>query len=984
LRHAPYLLKPYAYDPRTSLGAGPPTQVVVKGYDPLINFSSVSAVFTSFGDVAESSNKLHPELGVCLGFGTFRYRDSRTKDGRFIPAIEAAKMAVRKGNNTRIGTKNIIVEFDPDGVKSRRLLESAEKAYHVSAAQAKVVPSKIAETAKSSGPPPTAPRGPAAYAQRAVLRTPMPMFAQTPAPATVAVPTVPTKPRSQRVVEETGLARALANVPYLFIPATSVPTMPTTIPHMKKRMRHFYPDDVVMDRTGYFIAFPNTASGRSYMKRCYESLNRTLMFTYTMEMEMFINSTSGSRDVIETQDCGSRKRSRSPPRQNQEQLEKNDAAARQKEEEADLEEERKERTENFDPSREAIEIIKRELKAQIMGNVRDRIANPCLHSFMDPVKHLTKRRKLNLTDPSNLQLHFIDIEEEGDRSPGFATPSSQADTSDRRVGITGKLNISSLPRIRKNANAKKVVVKDSRRKKSKVRLLQHRVVDSDDENSDREDRTAEPESRSRSRIVSEDEESGDENSMLRVPRSHRDDASVDTPEEDFSDMPDDTKEASKKRKLDAASEAARKRQKKSDEELFGVAPEQIETDLLGDSDATKAVDDGHVETEEESRARRNLAKSAKRKKSKKQMFEEREALKRQQEGVYLQEVVRDVSESPEKEEEEEEEEDAEFIRETAPTETTVEWGMSAQTPRATVDDDFENVIDLDGLKNLLKDDEDAALAVKLIRDKGTVKMPSVETWAWRQEEIKAINRNGHRGLVTVETGIDGFYRPNVTGCARTEGTRKILNVEKSMYLPHRLRVQREREERQALAKRAGKNPAEEAAQAAKLAAERLLAQGNSRASRVSNRQYIANLNEQKRSVGGADSDVFRFNQLQKRKKPVKFARSAIHNWGLYSMENIPREDMIIEYVGEKVRQQVADFREHLYTRMGIGSSYLFRIDEAFVVDATKKGGIARFINHSCMPNCTAKIINVEKTKRIVIYALRDIAQSKYTSLTCIP
>jgi len=58
------------------------------------------------------------------------------------------------------------------------------------------------------------------------------------------------------------------------------------------------------------------------------------------------------------------------------------------------------------------------------------------------------------------------------------------------------------------------------------------------------------------------------------------------------------------------------------------------------------------------------------------------------------------------------------------------------------------------------------------------------------------------------------------------------------------------------------------------------------------------------------------------------------------------------------------------------SSYLFRIDEDTVIDATKMGGIARFINHSCTPNCTAKIIRVDNTKRIVIYALRDIAANE--------
>jgi histone-lysine N-methyltransferase SETD1 len=44
------------------------------------------------------------------------------------------------------------------------------------------------------------------------------------------------------------------------------------------------------------------------------------------------------------------------------------------------------------------------------------------------------------------------------------------------------------------------------------------------------------------------------------------------------------------------------------------------------------------------------------------------------------------------------------------------------------------------------------------------------------------------------------------------------------------------------------------------------------------------------------------------------------------------------------------------------------------------GGIARFINHSCTPNCTAKIIRVDNTKRIVIYALRDIGQGKNPQL----
>lgn len=48
------------------------------------------------------------------------------------------------------------------------------------------------------------------------------------------------------------------------------------------------------------------------------------------------------------------------------------------------------------------------------------------------------------------------------------------------------------------------------------------------------------------------------------------------------------------------------------------------------------------------------------------------------------------------------------------------------------------------------------------------------------------------------------------------------------------------------------------------------------------------------------------------------------------MEIIAPDDMIIEYVGQKIRSVVADVREKNYERRGIGSSYLFRIDEDIV------------------------------------------------------
>ena len=80
---------------------------------------------------------------------------------------------------------------------------------------------------------------------------------------------------------------------------------------------------------------------------------------------------------------------------------------------------------------------------------------------------------------------------------------------------------------------------------------------------------------------------------------------------------------------------------------------------------------------------------------------------------------------------------------------------------------------------------------------------------------------------------------------------------------------------------------------------------------------------------------------------MTFGKSAIHDWGLFAQENIGTDEMVIEYVGQVVRPVLSDVREMRYEKQGIGSSYLFRIDTDYVVDATKVGNLARFINHSC-------------------------------------
>ncbi|CAL0334913.1 unnamed protein product [Lupinus luteus] len=123
----------------------------------------------------------------------------------------------------------------------------------------------------------------------------------------------------------------------------------------------------------------------------------------------------------------------------------------------------------------------------------------------------------------------------------------------------------------------------------------------------------------------------------------------------------------------------------------------------------------------------------------------------------------------------------------------------------------------------------------------------------------------------------------------------------------------------------------------------------------------------------ADGDLLKVPQLKARKKNLRFQRSKIHDWGLVALEPIEAEDFVIEYIGELIRPRISDIRERQYEKMGIGGSYLFRIDDDYVVDATKRGGIARFINHSCEPNCYTKVISFEGQKKIFIYAKRHIA-----------
>ncbi|KJZ75531.1 Histone-lysine N-methyltransferase, H3 lysine-4 specific [Hirsutella minnesotensis 3608] len=965
LRHALETLKPYPYDARTSIGPGPPTQIVVTRYNPLIPFNKITAIFATFGEIAESSNKMHPDTGSYLGFATIRYRDSHRPGRPNILAVDAARHAVNT-RRIKVDADFVKVEYDPEGRKSRRMLEERlrrdkeklekERQSHNSSSMLKPPPTgpKVsATTAPRSGfvrPPPTAPKGLAAQRQSSVSAT------QQSAPVA--------QPR-HGPLEAQIIAPQLVDIPYIFVTADNVPVLPSILPHMRKRLKNYDFHDIRLDKTGFYIIFKDSSSGRSEAERCFRTVNHTEFFTYDMAMQLCLPRPTRSSHP-------ERKPSHSPDRAAKPVYRRRDdeTLRKHREEEADIEEEKKQRARNFDPVNEAVAVIRRELTEHFIRHVRTRVAAPCLAEYLKPANHAAKRRKLNLDQADDEDEGF---EESGSR---LGTPNSRADPIERR---TGRFEPKALPRIRKTksqAHRPAFVDPFSRKRQSAAptafRSLHYRLkgLDSDSESDDETDavalairETEEPDSRPRSRLSTDDEASKDDLGSW----GRQDDDSMTEASLPVTDAP-----LLRKRKLDSPLSSSLKRQKKSDEELFGVRTGQIDPDTDGrraSQDALLDIDGfdsslSRSETPVSQVARASKKKPTKqKKKTKKQIFEEREALKRQHEA----DVPRVDGES------EPGAEKAEILDPPLP-EPEVEqhdeklFSTKPLTTALTLPDGFQP--DISSLLALALGIQDIPDVAKLKKKFTVGDVGNPELWLWKRDRIMKLNATDSD--LDKPVIIDGYYVPNSTGCARTEGVKKILNSEKSKYLPHHIKVQKAREEREARFKKNGKDTSASASEAARLAAEKLVAKGNSRANRASNRRYVADLNDQKKTLG-QDSDVLKFNQLKKRKKPVKFARSAIHNWGLYAMENIAKDDMIIEYVGEEVRQQIAEIREKRYLKSGIGSSYLFRIDDDTVIDATKKGGIARFINHSCMPNCTAKIIKVEGSKRIVIYALRDIA-----------
>ena len=94
-------------------------------------------------------------------------------------------------------------------------------------------------------------------------------------------------------------------------------------------------------------------------------------------------------------------------------------------------------------------------------------------------------------------------------------------------------------------------------------------------------------------------------------------------------------------------------------------------------------------------------------------------------------------------------------------------------------------------------------------------------------------------------------------------------------------------------------------------------------------------------------------------------KSGINNLGLFAKTDIKKGEKVIEYKGRKFTHKQVEEDDRFDNSKAI---YLFTLNERYVLDGDTKTNTAKYINHSCNPNCEVDIIN----GKIWIIAIKDI------------
>ncbi|CAE6963245.1 SET domain-containing protein [Paraburkholderia domus] len=123
------------------------------------------------------------------------------------------------------------------------------------------------------------------------------------------------------------------------------------------------------------------------------------------------------------------------------------------------------------------------------------------------------------------------------------------------------------------------------------------------------------------------------------------------------------------------------------------------------------------------------------------------------------------------------------------------------------------------------------------------------------------------------------------------------------------------------------------------------------------------------------SNVIVVPQVARQLRRFAVRRSVIHGRGVFALRRLQREEVLVEYAGERVDWHIAANRAPADPE-NPDHTYFFDIGDGTVIDGAAGGNSSRWINHSCAPNCEA----IDYGGRIFICALRTIREGEELSI----
>lgn len=114
------------------------------------------------------------------------------------------------------------------------------------------------------------------------------------------------------------------------------------------------------------------------------------------------------------------------------------------------------------------------------------------------------------------------------------------------------------------------------------------------------------------------------------------------------------------------------------------------------------------------------------------------------------------------------------------------------------------------------------------------------------------------------------------------------------------------------------------------------------------------------------------NRPFRRDRKIKVVKTELCGWGVVAAESINKGDFIIEYIGEVIDDALCEKRLWDMKYNGDKKFYMCELRKDFTIDATFKGNLSRFLNHSCDPNCKLEKWQVEGETRVGVFAAQSI------------